>query len=130
MFAHILGLTARTYYVLRRLMPTNLVLDAIHTRRGLKWGVPAMLLAVPYAVATAMCVGLVEAGGSRWLNVLALLLAWNALKFVGAGPATLVRLLRVRGREVPTRYRAPRDSLPARGERGRSDESRFVSRRG
>ena len=107
MFALILGLTARTYYALRRFMPTNLVLDAIHTRRGLKWGVPAMLLAVPYACAMAVCVGLAEVGGSGWLNALALLLAWNALKFLGAGPVTLVRLLRVRGREGRTGHGGP-----------------------
>ena len=130
MFALILGLTARTYYALRRFMPTNLVLDAIHTRRGLKWGVPAMLLAVPYAFATAMCVGLVEAGGSRWLNVLALLFVWNALKFLGAGPVTLGRLLRVRGREGRTRRRARSSSFVARGEQERSDGSLYVSGHG
>ncbi|POH59641.1 sulfate permease [Cryobacterium zongtaii] len=112
MFALILGLTARTYYALRRFMPTNLVLDAIHTRRGLKWGVPAMLLAVPYSFAMLACVGLAETGGAGWLNVLALLFAWNALKFLGAGPVTLVRLLRVRVREGRSGHRAPRDSLP------------------
>jgi hypothetical protein len=130
MFALILGLTARSYYAVRRFMPTNLVLDAIHTRRGLKWGVPAMLLAVPYSFATAMCVGLVEAGGSRLLNVLALLFAWNALKFLGAGPVTLMRLLRARGREGQARHRAPSASLAERGDHDRSDETLFVSGRG
>ena len=33
---------------MRRYMPSNVLLDAIRTRRGLKWGVPAMLLAIPY----------------------------------------------------------------------------------
>ena len=127
MFALILGLIARTYYSLRRFMPTNLVLDAIHTRRGLKWGVPAMLLAVPYAFAIAACVGALEAGGSGWLNVFTLLFAWNALKFLGAGPVTLVRLLRVRGREGQAEHRAPRSPLPARVEPERSDERLFVS---
>ena len=108
MFALILGLIAHTYYSLRRFMPTNVVLDAIHTRRGLKWGVPAMLLAVPYAFAIAACVGLVEAGGSGWLNGLSLLFAWNALKFLGAGPVTLVQLIRVRKREGQSGQRALR----------------------
>jgi len=129
MFALILELTARTYFTLRRFMPTNLVLDAIHTRRGLKWGVPAMLLAVPYALATAMCVGLVEAGGSGWLNVLALLFAWNALKFLSAGPVTLMRLLRLRGREDRSRQQAPRAALPAGVAQERSDEPLIVSGR-
>ena len=129
MFALIWGLAARTHYALRRFMPTNLVLDAIHTRRGLKWGVPAMLLAVPYAFAMIVCVGLVEAGGSGWLNVLALLFAWNALKFLGAGPVTLVRLLRVRGRERRAERRTPRASRPVRVGQVRSDEL-LVSRHG
>lgn len=33
---------------LRRWMPTNVLLDKIRTRSGLKYGVPAMLLAIPY----------------------------------------------------------------------------------
>lgn len=110
MFGFILGLTARTHYTLRRFTPTNMLLDAIHTRRGLKWGVPAMLLAVPYALATALCVGLVEGGGRVWLNTFALLFAWNALKILVAGPMTLMRLLRVRGREARARRRVGQDA--------------------
>jgi hypothetical protein len=106
MFGLIWAVTARTHYAVRRLMPTNIVLDAIHTRRGLKWGLPVMLLAVPYAFASVFCAGLAEAGGSGWLNVLALLFVWNALKFLVAGPVTLIRLLRVRGREAQARRRA------------------------
>ncbi|TFB95498.1 hypothetical protein E3O10_00130 [Cryobacterium luteum] len=41
MFEFILAATARSCCFLRRLMPTNIVTDAINTRRGLKWGVPA-----------------------------------------------------------------------------------------
>jgi hypothetical protein len=111
MFGLIWGATARAYYSLRRFMPANIVLDAIHTRRGLKWGVPAMILAVPYGVGTILCAGLVEAGGSGWLNALALLFAWNALKILIAGPLTLMRLFRVRGRESRARRRAMPDAL-------------------
>ena len=106
MFGLIWAVTARTHYALRRFMPTNIVLDALHTRRGLKWGVPAMLLAIPYALAAVFCAGLVEAGGSGWLNLLALLFVWNSLKLLLAGPVTLIRLLRVRGREAQARRRA------------------------
>ena len=110
MFGLIWGVTARTHYAVRRFMPTNVVLDAIHTRRGLKWGVPAMLLAVPYVLATVLCAEVVDAGGTGWLNVLALLFAWNALKFLVAGPATLIRLIRVRGREAREQRRLVRRS--------------------
>jgi hypothetical protein len=103
MFGIIWGLTARAHYSFRRFMPTNIALDALHTRRGLKWGVPAVLIAVPYALAAALCAGLVEAGGSGWLNLLTVLFVWNALKFIVSGPATLIRLASVRSRESRAR---------------------------
>lgn len=103
MFGIIWGLTARAHYSVRRFMPTNIALDALHTRRGLKWGVPAMLIAVPYIFAAMLSAGLVEAGGSGWLNLLTVLFAWNALKFIIAGPATLIRLASVRSREARAR---------------------------
>lgn len=43
----IIGIYVRSF--MRRVMPTNIALDAIRTRRGLKWGVPAMLLGIPTA---------------------------------------------------------------------------------
>jgi hypothetical protein len=103
MFGFIWGLTARIHYAVRRFLPTNIALDAIHSRRGLKWGVPAMLIALPYLLAAAFCVGLVEDGGSGWLSLLALLFVWNALKFIICGPATLIRLVLARHREARAR---------------------------
>lgn len=50
-------------YYLRRYMPTDIALDAIRTRRGLKWGVPAMLLAVPYLLAGSICTSLIAEAG-------------------------------------------------------------------
>jgi len=38
------ALSAHDRYYLRRYMPTNIALDAIRTRCGLKWGIPVMLL--------------------------------------------------------------------------------------
>jgi hypothetical protein len=95
-------------------MPTNIVLDAIHTRRGLKWGLPAMFLACSYVLAMLVCIGSAETGESGWLNVLALLFAWNSLEFVIAGLATLIGLIQVRGREAQSRrqeIRAMRERL-------------------
>ena len=79
-----------------RYMPTNVLLDAIGTRRGLKWGVPAMLLAVPYLYAASLCTVLVDHGASGWLNVVAVVCVWNAMKFVVNGPVSLVVLARAR----------------------------------
>ncbi|MDQ0575263.1 sulfate permease [Agromyces albus] len=127
MFGFIFAIVVRGRIILRRLMPTNLVLDAIHTRRGLKWGVPAMLLAVPYGLAAVYCVGLVERGAAGWLNLLVVLFVWNGLKFLVAGPVTVIQLLRVRAREARARR------LPVAGMREtdalaeRSDELAFAS---
>lgn len=130
MFRLLLSVTARAHYALRRFMPTNILLDAIHTRRGLKWGVPGMLLAIPYALAAMLCAGMVASGGSGWLNVLVLLFAWNALKILVAGPVTLMRLLRLRGREARARRRAARAAIRDRIASQPSDETLLLSRRG
>ena len=75
---------------MRRFMPTNILLDAICTRSGLKWGVPAMLLAIPYLFAASTCTALIDGGASRWLYVIALVCIWNALKFIAIGPLCVV----------------------------------------
>ena len=93
---------------LRRYMPTNILLDLIRTRRGLKWGISAMLLAAPYLLAASICTSIIEDGGPGWLNLLVLLLIWNALKFVWIGPVSLVLLVRVRIQEAAARRRARR----------------------
>ena len=56
--------SVHTRYFLRRYMPTNTLLDAIRTPRGLKWGVPAMLLTVPYFLIAAVLVQIIHDGGS------------------------------------------------------------------
>jgi len=55
--------SARTRYILRRNMPTNILLDLIRTRRSLKWGIPAMLLAAPYLLAASICTHLIANNG-------------------------------------------------------------------
>lgn len=102
--------SVRTRYFLRRYMPTNILLDLIRTRRGLKWGVPAMLLAAPYLLAASICTNLIADGGPGWLNFLVILFLWNALKFLLMGPASLVLLLRTRVQEGAERRRVRRQS--------------------
>lgn len=106
MFRLIWALSVRTRYFLRRYMPTNILLDAIRTRRGLRWRVPAMALAIPYLYAASICAQLAENGGPGWLHLLVLLFIWNALKFAFIGPISLVLLIRVRLREVSRSHRA------------------------
>ncbi|TFD55616.1 sulfate permease [Cryobacterium sp. Hh7] len=111
MFELILAATARSYFFLRRFMPTAIVIDAINTRRGLKWGVPAMLLAFPYALAAIYCRAQVDDGGSGWLNLLVILCLWDTLKLLLIGPISLLKLIAVRVREAVARRRRTRTLL-------------------
>src|SRR5690606_31690395 len=77
MFRLLWAASAHTRYYLRRYMPTNIALDAIRTRRGLKWGAPAMLLAAPYLLAVSICTNLIADGGPGWLNLIVLWGVWN-----------------------------------------------------
>lgn len=101
------ALSVHTRYFLRRYMPTNILLDLIRTRRGLKWGVPAMLIAAPYLLAASICTSLVTDGGPGWLNLLVLLFVWNALKFIVMGPISLVLLATASLREHQASRREP-----------------------
>ncbi|WP_100810669.1 MULTISPECIES: sulfate permease [unclassified Microbacterium] len=90
------NLSIRVRLFLRMYMPTNILLNALRTRRGLKWGVPAMLIAVPYLLGAWLLTVWIADGGPGWLNLLVLLFIWNALKFLVNGPITLVILIRAR----------------------------------
>ncbi len=92
-------LSVHTHDFLRRYMPTNRLLDAIRTRRGLKWGVPAMLLAIPYLIAAVILRDRTESGGPGWLNLIVLLCIWNSMKLTIMGSVSVVLLLRVKARK-------------------------------
>ena len=102
-----------TRYFLCRYMPTNRLLDAIRTRRGLKWGAPAMLLAGLYLLAASICTNLIADGGPGWLNILVILFIWNAMKFLIMGPVSVLLLARVRIHEAVQRRRARRAQAAA-----------------
>ncbi|WP_413450006.1 hypothetical protein AA0Y32_04970 [Georgenia phoenicis] len=109
------AISVRTRYFLRRYMPTNILLDAIRTRRGLKWGIPAMLLAVPYLLIANVCVQLIEDGAPGWLHLIVLWTIWNMLKMLWIGPVSAVLLIRARVRESVT-ARRERASSPAEAD--------------
>ncbi len=117
MFRLLWAFSVRIRAFMRRYMPTNILLDALRTRRGLKWGVPAMLLAAPYVVAAWLCSTWVAEGGPGWINLLVVLFVWNALKFLVDGPITLVMLLRVRHAERRARKAFERDLMGYEPER-------------
>lgn len=91
-----------TRIFVRTWMPTNILLDKLRTRRGLKWGIPAMLLGVVYLLIAVTCTELIEQGWTKWLYLVFFLALWNALKFLFFGPWSLVLLVRVRRQEART----------------------------
>lgn len=114
MFAMVWMLSIRLRSFLRRFMPTNILLAWIFTRRGLKWGILAWPLAAVYILAALLCAGLAEQGAPGGVNLLVLLLLWNAAKFVLAGPVSLIWLIRVRIREARA-WRAVRVPVMSEG---------------
>ncbi len=98
------NLSIRVRLFLRTYMPTNNLLDALRTRRGLKWGVPAMLIAVPYLLGAWLLTVWIASGAPGWLILLVMLFIWNALKYLVDGPITLIILIRAR----PAERRPPR----------------------
>lgn len=95
--------SAHTRYYLRRYMPTNRLLDAIRCRRNLRWGIPAMLLAVPYLLIASICNNALDQGAPGWLHLAVLWSVWNAMKFIIMGPVGLVLLVRARIAEAAVR---------------------------
>lgn len=89
-------LSAHTRYYLRRHMPTNRLLDEIRRRRNLKWGIPAMLLAVPYLLIASICTNALDQGAPGWLHLVVLWSVWNAMKLIIMGPVSLLLLVRAR----------------------------------
>jgi hypothetical protein len=89
---------------MRRYMPSNIILDHVRTRRGLKWGPVVMLLAAPYAVAAYWLTAWIEGGGPEWLYLLVLVCLWSAFKMIWIGPVSLVALLAARIEEARNRH--------------------------
>ncbi|GAA1190499.1 hypothetical protein GCM10009585_04010 [Brevibacterium paucivorans] len=102
----------RTRDFLHQYMPTNIVLDRLRTRHGLKWGVPAMLLAIPYlAIATIVTI-LIDRGAPGWFHLLVLLCIWNAFKLLVMGPVSVVLWVRARTAERRDRRLLSRSPAP------------------
>lgn len=121
-------LSADTRYYLRRYMPTNHLLDAIRRRRGLKWGIPAMLLAVPYLLIASICTNTIAGGGPGWLHLVVLWAVWNSMKFIFMGPVSLVLLVRARIGEAVANSRNRTGDTPGRATRQEEPAAYFAAR--
>ena len=117
MFRLIWTLSVRTRDYLLRYMPSNRLLAAIRTRRGLKWGIPAMLVALPYMLIASICSTSAADGGPGWLHLIVLWACWNALKFILMGPVSVVLLIRARLREAVIRWHQRREAVAEAGSR-------------
>lgn len=84
---------------MRQYMPSNIILDRIRTRRGLKWGPLAMLLAVPYDAVAYWLADLIETGSPGWLYLIVFVSLWSGLKMCWIGPVSVVLLAKARSRE-------------------------------
>lgn len=78
---------------MRRYMPSNIILDRVRTRRGLKWGPLAMLLAIPYVAVAYWLTVLIEAGGPGLLYLFVLVCLWSAFKMLWIGPLCVISIL-------------------------------------
>lgn len=107
----ILSIYVRSF--MQHCMPTNILIAFILRRRGLKWGVPAMLLAVPYALAAVWCLDLIDHGGPGWLHLVILTCIWNAIKFIVMGPVSVMLLLRWKHFEAVARREVAMHESPA-----------------
>lgn len=97
---------------LRFYMPSNIALDLLRTRRGLKWAIPVALVAVPvYLFAMSLCATVVADGGPGWLNLLVILLFWNAMKFAWMTILSPLLLVKVHGASFRRSAGAPKAEL-------------------
>ncbi len=94
MISLLYALASCVRYYLRQSMPTNIMLDTLRTRRRLKWGVPAMLLAVPYLSAAYLFTVMIDNGAPGWVHLFVVLCVWNSLKFCWNGVISVVCLCR------------------------------------
>ncbi len=99
MFRTIWMLSIQAHDFFQHYMPSNRLLAATRTRPGLKWGVPAMLVSVPYLAIANVSTILIDRGAHEWVHLVVLWGIWNAFKFILNGPISLFRLVRAIMRE-------------------------------
>jgi hypothetical protein len=87
---------ARCYYFLARFAPGPRLISRIRRRDGLKWGVPAMLVAAPYYFVANLIKGLIEQGGDAWLSLPLLWCLIMGTAFLVLGPISLLKLAKAR----------------------------------
>lgn len=77
MFRSIWRLSIHAHDFFQHYMQSNRLLAATRTRRALKWGIPAMLVSVPYLAIANLCTILIDRGTPEWLHLVVL---WGHLE--------------------------------------------------
>lgn len=102
----------------QRWLPSNRLVTLLRTRRGYRWGMPAVLLGAIYFVAGIACYGAVQLGHTAWFYLGMLICWWTAAKLVLHGIVATIRLLTARTHENFSVRRAIRDREKAIAEAG------------
>lgn len=100
MLSTIFSGVARCYYFLARYAPGPRLISRIVRRDGLKWGMPAMLVAAPYYLLANFLKGLIEQDGDAWLSLPLLWCLVMGTAFLVLGPMSLILLVTARAREA------------------------------
>ncbi|UOQ61506.1 hypothetical protein MUN76_05940 [Leucobacter rhizosphaerae] len=109
MLGFIVSGVARVVAALNRYLPSlRLIQRVVHRRDSHKWGVPAMLLAVPYFLLANGFKSILEEGGHSLLSVPLLWCLVMGIAFVALGPIGLFLLAKCRVQEVRARRKLSR----------------------
>lgn len=105
MLSFITSGVASVFATLNRYLPSlRLIQRVVHRRDSHRWGVPAMLLAVPYFLVANFIKGILEDGGGAWLSVPLLWCLVMGIAFAALGPISLLLLAKARAREAFARW--------------------------
>ena len=75
-------LAATVHAYLDAYAPTNILIRTLCAPGGQRFAFPvSAVMAVGYGLLGAWLTSIIDSGGSGWLNPLALLCAWNTIKF-------------------------------------------------
>ncbi len=109
---------AAVYYWCQRWLPSNRLTALLRTRRGYRWGIPAVLLGATYFIAGIACYGAIRLGHTEWFYLGMLICWWAALKLIAHGITATIRLIGARAHENLAVRRAIRDREHAVAEPG------------
>lgn len=120
MLTLILRMVTAVVSLLLRVSPGLRMLAWLRSRNGLRWGVPAMLIAVPYYFLARLCVLIIESGGPSVLHLLVLWCGILVCAFVLMGPLSVLILLKTRLTEkfaaARSRSHIPAGDVPFSGQ--------------